>query len=186
MQDIKTRIAMTKQKMVQFNNTWKDRGIPVPLKLKMLKCLIWPVLLYGCEAWTLRKEEADKLRAAEMWLYRRLLRVSWKDKRTNESILTELSLERQIIHEIDRRRLRYIGHANRSTSTNLMSTVLMGKVVAKRRKGRPPINYIENVVKTSGLSGIQELMHLSRERETWRDLVTSHGAPNVDDGEGAR
>ena len=121
-----------------------------------------------------------------MWLYRRLLRVSWKDKRTNESVLNELSVERQILQEIDKRRLRYIGHANRSTSTNLMSTVLMGKVDAKRRKGRPPINYIENVVKASGLSGMQELMHLSRERETWRDLVASHGAPNTDTGDGAR
>ena len=186
LQDIRTRIAMTKQKMVQLNNIWKDRGIPVKLKLKILRCLIWPVLLYGCEAWTLRKEESNKLRAAEMWLYRRLLRVSWKDKRTNESVLNELSVERQILQEIDKRRLRYIGHANRSTSTNLMSTVLMGKVDAKRRKGRPPINYIENVVKASGLSGMQELMHLSRERETWRDLVASHGAPNTDTGDGAR
>ena len=67
-----------------------------------------------------------------------------------------------------------------------MSTVFMGKLEAKRRKGRPPTNYIDNVVKASGLSGMQELMHLSREREQWRNLVTSHGAPNIDSGDGDR
>ena len=73
LRDIKSRIAMAKQKMVQLNNIWKDRGIPLVLKIKLLKCLIWPVVIYGCEAWTLRKQETDKLRAAEMWFYRRLL-----------------------------------------------------------------------------------------------------------------
>ena len=106
--DIKTTIQMTKQKMVQLNNIWKDMGIPVFLKLKIRKCLIWPVLFYGCEAWTLRKEESDKLREAElMWLYWRLLllRVSWKGKRTNESVLNEFAMERKIIQEINKRRL---------------------------------------------------------------------------------
>ena len=185
LQDIKTRIAMAKQKMVQLNNIWKDRGIPLFLKLKILKCLIWPVVLYGCEAWTLRKEESDKLKAAEMWFYRRLLRVSWTDKRTNESVLEELSVQRQLLQEIDRRRLRYIGHANRSTSTNLMSTVMMGKVQGKRKRGRPPTSYIGNVIDASGLT-MQELVHLSTEREEWRNLVTSRGAPNVVTGEGER
>ena len=170
--------------MVQLNNIWKDRGIPLFLKLKILKllCLIWPVVLYGCEAWTLRKEESDKLKAAEMWFYRRLLRVSWTDKRTNESVLEELSVQRQLLQEIDRRRLRYIGHANRSTSTNLMSTVMMGKVQGKRKRGRPPTSYIGNVIDASGLT-MQELVHLSTEREEWRNLVTSRGAPNVDNSE---
>ena len=59
LQDIKTRIAMAKQKMLQLNNIWKDRGIPIELKMPLLKCLVWPVIMYGCEAWTLKKEEED-------------------------------------------------------------------------------------------------------------------------------
>lgn len=88
--DVKTRIAMAKRKMIELNNIWKDRSIPTVLKVQLLKGLIWPVMLYGCEAWTLRTDELNKINAAELWFYRRLLRVSWTDKRTNESILSEL------------------------------------------------------------------------------------------------
>ena len=101
LQDIKTRIAMAKQKMVQLNNVWKDRSIPNQLKMFLLKCLVWPVIMYGCEAWTLKKDEENRLNAAEMWLYRRLLNVSWKDKRTNESILEELSTKRILLQEME-------------------------------------------------------------------------------------
>ena len=70
LKDVKTRIAMAKQKMLQLNNIWKDRGVPNSLKIIILKCLVWPVVMYGCEAWTLRKEEEKKINAAEMWFYR--------------------------------------------------------------------------------------------------------------------
>ena len=81
---------MAKNSMVQLNNIWKDHGIPINLKIKLLKCLVWPIMLYGCEAWTMRKEDERRVEAAELWFYRRLLRVKWTDKRTNESILDEL------------------------------------------------------------------------------------------------
>ena len=91
----KTRIAMAKQKMVEHNNIWKDRGIPPTLKIKILKCLIWPVMLYGSDTWTCRKRDEERIEAAEVWFYRRLLRVQWTDKRTNESIFRRtLSAER--------------------------------------------------------------------------------------------
>ena len=89
---LELRIGMAKQKMIQLNNIWKDRGIPRYLKIRIVKTLIWPVLMYGSEAWTLRKLERDKINAAEMWFYRRLLRVKWSDRRTNDSILNELSV----------------------------------------------------------------------------------------------
>ena len=81
--DIKTRIGMAKNKMVHLNNIWKDHGIETNLKLQLLKCLIWPVMLYGCEAWTKKKADSKRIEAAEMWFYRRLLRVKWTEKRTN-------------------------------------------------------------------------------------------------------
>ena len=152
LQDIKTRIAMAKQKMLQLNNIWKDRGIPNHLKMSLLKCLVWPVVMYGCEAWTLRKEEKDRLNAAEMWFYRRLLRVSWKDMRTNESILEELSTNRVLMQQINRRKMRYLGHAVRNPKTNLMATILQGRVEGKRNRGRPQTLYMDNVKAISGLT----------------------------------
>ena len=103
------------------------------------------VMIYGCEAWTLRKNDEKRLEAAEMWCYRRLLRVTWKDKRTNDSVLTELSVEKQILKEINGRRLRYLGHASRNTKTDLMKTVLQGKTEGKRKSGRPPTSYMINI-----------------------------------------
>ena len=183
---MRTRIAMAKQKTLQLTNIWKDRGIPKSLKVKLLRILIWPVLLYGAEAWTLRKAEKEQIESAEMWFYRRILRVKWTEKRTNRSILEELSVQRQLLKEIDKRRLRYVGHANRSKHTHLMTTALQGKVEGKRRKGRPPISYIGNLIEASGLGGLQQIVGDSRDRAKWRKLVATRGAPTVDVGDGER
>ena len=182
LKDVMTRIAMAKAKMTQLKNTWKDRSIAINLKLKMLKCLILPVLMYGCEAWTLSKKEEEKLRAAEMYLYRQLLNIRWQDKRTNESVLSELGIERSLMNEINKRRLRYIGHAIRSKKTDLMSTALMGKVEGCRKRGRPAMSLMDNITTISGLS-LAEVVHRSRDREGWRAVVTSIGGATIEHGD---
>ena len=180
--DIIARIGMAKQKLVQLNNIWKDRSIPTSMKLDLLKCLIWTVMIYGCEAWTLRTSDETRLEAAEMWCYRRLLRVSWKDKRTNDSILTELSVQKQILKEINGRKLRYVGHASRNTKTDLMKTVLQGKTEAKRNSGRPPTSYMNNIKDVCGLN-INEIAQKSENREDWRTFVASSVAANIEHDE---
>ena len=180
--DVKARIAMAKKKMLQLNNIWKDRGIPNQLKIQILKCLVWPVMLYGCEAWTLRKEEENKIKAAEMWFYRRLLRIQWTEKRTNDSVLQELSVEREVLNIIIKRRLKYVGHANRNSKTDLMTAMLQGKVESKRNRGRPPISYMNNITASSGLR-LSEIIHRSRDRDGWRALVASTEAATFDPGD---
>ena len=87
--------------------------------------------MYWSEAWALRKDDENRIQEAEMWFYRRLLRVKWTDKRTNESVLKELGVQRLMLFEISKKRLKYLGHANhRNTKTDLMTTVLQGKVEA--------------------------------------------------------
>ena len=184
--DVTTRIAMAKKKMIDLNNIWKDRGIPLILKVKLLKTLIWPVMLYGSESWTLRSEENNKINSAEMWFYRRLFRVKWTDKRTNESILIELKAKRILLTEINKRRLRYVGHAVRHKKTSLMSTVLMGKIEGKRKRGRPAKNLVGNLIEASRFKGLQEMVECCRERDGWRKRVTSCMAPTVDSGDGDR
>ena len=103
--DITTRISMAKQRMIQLVNVWKDRSIPTTLKIKILECLVWPVMLYGCEAWTIKKADEKKIEAAELWFYRRLLRISWTDRRTNESILKELGRSKMLITTINQWKL---------------------------------------------------------------------------------
>jgi len=141
--------------------------------------------LYGCEAWTHRAADDKRIEAAEMWFYRRLLRISWKDKRTNESILEQLSVHRQLLHKINTRKLKYVGHANRNTRTSLMTTVLQGKMDAKRNSGRPPKSYMSNITSSSGLK-IDQVVRQSRDRRRWLSIVTSSGAPTDERGDGDR
>ena len=178
--DIRTRIGMAKQKMVQLNNIWKDRGIATDLKLILLKCLVWPVMLYGCEAWTCRKADEKRLEAAEMWLYRRLLRIPWTDKRTNVSVLKELNASKKILETVNKRRLKYVGHIIRNKNTNLMAATLQGKIEARKKQGRPSVTYIENIKKVSNMN-IQEMAHRSLDRVIWRRAVQMSGvAANID------
>ena len=137
--DITTRIGMAKQKMTQLSNVWKDRCIPIQLKIWILECLVWPIALYGCQTWTTRKKDEKRIEAAEMWFYRRLLRISWTERRTNESVLQELGTSKRLLSIAAQRKLKYVGHASRNKATDLMKTVLQGKFQSKRKKGRPPV-----------------------------------------------
>ena len=129
----------------------------------------------------IRKDDENRIQAAEMWFYRRLLRVKWTDKRTNESVLKELGVQCLMLSEISKRRLKYLAHVNRNTKTDLMTTVLQVKVEAKRNQGRPPTSYIDNVKADSGLQ-LYEVIHQSRDRNRWRPVVARSGAPT--DGHG--
>ncbi|GFS09341.1 reverse transcriptase-like [Elysia marginata] len=113
--DIKMRIGMAKKKMIELNNVWKDHNIPIELKLKLLKCLIWPIMMYGCEAWSQKKDDDKRIEAAEMWFYRRILRVKWTDKRTNESVLKELKTERTLLNLINAKKLKYVLRNHRTS-----------------------------------------------------------------------
>ena len=113
-----------------------------------------------------------------MYLYRQLLRVTWKDKRTNESILEELSTERILLQEIKRRKLRYLGHANRNTRTDLMTSIFQGRVEARRNRGRPATSYMDNMDNITSSIGlrIDEVIHSSTDRDDWRAVVAMNGA----------
>ena len=120
--------------------------------------------------------------------FRRLLRVSWKDRRTNESVLEELGEERSLLTLINRRKLKYLGHAIRNPRTTLMKTTFQGRTEAKRKKGRPPIALINNIVKSCNMK-IHEVSHLCDDRVGWRRQVKSvswRAAPTTDHGDGDR
>ena len=185
-EDISTRIGMAKQRMVQLNNVWKDRSIPTELKVKILKCLVWPIMLYGCETWTTKKAEEKRIEAAEMWFYRRLLRVSWTEHRTNDNILQELGMQKCLLNVITKRKLNYLGHAIRNKNTGLMRTVLQGKIQSQRKKGRPPASYINSLSKNTSLS-LHNISQECLDRTGWRKLVRSKcSAATIDTDEADR
>ena len=109
-----------------------------------------------------------------------ILIVQWSDKRTNESILEELSATKELLAEINKRKLKYIGHANRNTKTQLMKTVLQGKLESKRKRGKPPTSYASNIKKISGLK-VNEVAQKCLDRKEWRRIVeASTAAANID------
>ena len=143
--DINTRIGMAKRRMVDLNVLWKDKSIDTKLKLKVMKCLVWTVMTYGAEGWTLKQQDEDKINATEMWFYRRMLKISWKEKRTNKSILRELKTTRGLLTTIVKQKLSFFGHASRNKKCTLMRDIIQGKMEGKRRSGRPRKNYMDNI-----------------------------------------
>ncbi|GFR68220.1 endonuclease-reverse transcriptase [Elysia marginata] len=177
---------MAKQGMVSLNNIRKDRSIPKPLKFKLLKTLVWLRMLYDCETWTMRKADESKIEAAEMWFFRRLLIMSWKDRRTNGNVLAEMGTERTLLSLVKERRPKYIGHAERNTKTDLMKTIFEGKTETKRGRGRPSLSYADQVSKATGLK-LQGISQKSQNRVIWRGIVKSScAAANINPDDAAR
>ena len=114
--DVARRIGMAKTKMVELKNIWKDKDLSFKLKLKLMKVLVWTTVTYGAEGWTLKSEEKKRIQAAEMWFHRRLLNVTYKDRRTNVSILEELDTERELFGQVVKGKLTYFGHLSRKKS----------------------------------------------------------------------
>ena len=169
--DISARLAMGKQRMVQLENIWKDKNISTSLKLKLLKCLVWTVMTYGAEGWTLRQQDIKHIEAAEMWLYRRLLRVKWDDRRTNVSILEELKVKRELVGIVKKRKLAFFGHAIRNKRCTIMKDMIQGSLEAGRKKGRPRTHYMQNVREWSDLS-TYSVYSKARDRDVWRGVVS--------------
>ena len=140
-----------------------------------MKSLIWPVAIYGSEAWTLKKQDVNRLNAAEMWFYRRILRISWTEKRTNESVIKELGIQMELVKEINKRKLRYVGHATRHSKTNLMASVLQGKTEGKRKRGRPSVSYLSNLRDITNMD-VGLMTGNTRDRDKWRKIVNSVAA----------
>ena len=109
----------------------------------MVKTLVWPVALYGCETWSMKKEVVDKLNAFEMWLWRRMEKVRWQDKKTNEEVLAAVSEERCFVQAILKRKKNWIGHVLRGGS--LLKLVIEGRRVGKKPRGRPRMGMIDDL-----------------------------------------
>ena len=131
----------------------------------MIKVLIWPVVLYGCETWTLRRAEIDKLQALEMWLWRRLERVSWRERISNEEVLTMVNETRCLIRTICQRKKNWIGHVLRGDG--LLKDVLEGRMLGKKRQGRPRTGMIDELMEGS----FEKMKRRAEGREVWREWV---------------
>ena len=146
----------------------KSRSIPISTKTRLMKALVWPVVMYGCESWTLRKNEETRLEAFEMKGLRKILGVSWTAKKTNEWVLNKAGVKRELLDTVKARKLAYYGHTMslRKQGNCLEKEIMQGTVPGVRRRGRPRTAWIDNIKSWTGLS-IEESIRMTEDRDKW-------------------
>ena len=131
--EIKRRLLLERKVMTNLDSIFKNRDITLPKKVRLVKAMVFPVVMYGCESWTIKKVEHQRIDAFELWCWRRLLRVPWTAKRSNQSILKDISPEYSLEGLMLKLKLQCFGHMMRTDS--LEKTLMLGKIEGRRRRG---------------------------------------------------
>ena len=159
-----------------MNPIFRNHDISMTTKFRVLKAYVWSVLLYGCECWTITKDLKKKLEAVEMWFLRKMLRVSWTEKKTNDAVLDDAGVKRSLVRTIRKRQLQFVGHLNRHKGFEHLA--LTGKIEGVRSRGRQRTKYLDSLNKwTTEILDIDKLdnnsfLRLSEDRDVWRAMIT--------------
>ena len=146
----------------------------MPTKVHLVKAMVYPVVMYGCESWTVKKAERQRIDAFELWYWRRLLRVPWTARRSNQSILKETSSGCSLEGLMLKLKLQNFGHLMRRVES-LEKTLMLGGIGGRRRRGRQRIRWLDGNTDLMDMS-LSELRELVMDREAWRDVI--HGVAN--------
>ena len=133
--EIKRCLLLGRKVMTNLHNLLKSRDIPLPTKVRLVKAVVFPVVVYGCESWTVKKAECQRIDAFELWCWRRLFRVPWTASRSNQSILKEISPGISLEGMMLKLKLQYFGHLMQRTDS-LEKTLMLGEIGGRRRRGR--------------------------------------------------
>ena len=152
-------LLLGKKVMTNLDSILKSRDITLPTKVCLVKAVVFPVVMYGCESWTIKKAERQRIDAFELWFWRRLLRVPWTARRSNQSILKEVSPGCSLEGLMLKLKLQCIGHLMRKADS-LEKTPMLGKIEDGRRRGQQRMRWLDGITDTMdmGLSGLQELV----------------------------